>query len=282
MSGRESSEGRKLAEAVGEFEIHVWRVELEQPAVVVDGLRGLLAEDELARASRFYFEEHRRRFIVARAALRRILGRYLGLDPDRVAFSYEPKGKPAIAGGSDMDLQFNVTHTDDLALYAVTRGRPVGIDVELRREMPEALRIARRFFTADEVDWLRDHRPEERSDAFLTLWTRKEAYVKAIGEGLSCPLNRIDVWESDEGSGHVREPEAGSPEERPWRFWDLSVGSEHMAALAVPEGPALFRSRCWLPAGDTESSTATTGRCGPADDVRPRDDLRDVREGRSR
>ncbi len=256
-------------ERVGEHEIHVWRIDLEQPAGTVAALHELLADDERNRAARFHFDVHRRRFIVARAALRRVLGRYLELEPQLVVFHYAAKGKPSVRRRRDLDLRFNLTHTDDLALCAVTVGRPVGIDVEMHRDVPEAMSIARRFFTADEVDWLRDQPARERSEAFLTLWTRKEAYIKALGEGLSCPLNRIDVWESDEGSGLVREPEADGPPTRSWRFWDLSVGSEHLAALAVPEGPVLFRSRRWPPAGDSAGGGSTKDRCERADDVRP-------------
>jgi 4'-phosphopantetheinyl transferase len=165
-------------------EIHVWRLGL-------DGApddEALLSEAERARAARFRFADHRDRYVAAHAGLRRVLAAYLDVPPASLAFAAGDGGKPALPG----TLRFNLSHSDACALVAVAREREVGVDVERLRAVPEALSIARRYFSDSEAASLLGCEGEARDRAFFTLWTRKEALLKLRGLGLSA-LDRAHV-----------------------------------------------------------------------------------------
>ncbi|MGD0652454.1 MAG: 4'-phosphopantetheinyl transferase superfamily protein, partial [Verrucomicrobiia bacterium] len=175
-------------------EVHVWRATLDQTPSQIQSFLHNLAADEQARAERFYFEKDREHFIAARGVLRAILGGYLNRPPECLSFCYNSHGKPALAGESDGDaIRFSVSHSYGVALYAVTRGREVGIDIERIRFDLEVAEIAERFFSRREVAMLRTLPTEVQREAFFRCWTRKEAYIKARGEGLSLPLDQFDV-----------------------------------------------------------------------------------------
>ena len=186
----------KPAAPPGLREVHLWSADLKPSAARVGALRRLLTVEERARADRFHFDRHRRRFIVRRGVLRLLSAAYLDDDPTRVRFAEGEKGKPFVpqeGTAPEQQLHFNLTDSKDLALYAFTRGAELGVDVEILRPMPDALEISERFFAADEREVLRQVPPEGRARAFFNCWTRKEAYIKAIGEGLSEPLDRFCV-----------------------------------------------------------------------------------------
>lgn len=177
-------------------EVHLWAADLKPPPWRVAALRRLLTPDEIARADRFHFDRHRRRFIVRRGVLRRLLAYYLDRRPEELRFEEGEKGKPFVtqeAGDPESLLHFNLSDSKNLAVYAVTRGAELGVDVEILRPMPDAQQIAERFFSAEEQARLRQVPPERKARAFFNCWTRKEAYIKAIGEGLSEPLDRFSV-----------------------------------------------------------------------------------------
>lgn len=175
-------------------DIHVWRIALELRDATLAQMRETLAEDERQRADRFHFEKDRRHFIAGRGALRAILSRYLGRRAQDVRFAYTNYGKPYLAGEGDQpSLRFNLAHSHGLALLAVTHGREIGVDLELIRDNLEGEQLAERFFSPREVDALRTLAPELRREAFFHCWTRKEAYIKAIGKGLSLALDQFDV-----------------------------------------------------------------------------------------
>ena len=176
-------------------EIHVWRIELDQLAAQMEPLAQVLGPDERDRAERFHFERDRQRFVIARGALRFILSRYVGLAPARLRFTYGPYGKPSLATPFNRnELEFNVTHSHNLTLCAVKgAGSELGIDVEYVRPVLEAEQIAGRFFSPAEQASLRACPPDQKLAAFFNCWTRKEAYLKALGEGLSRPLADFDV-----------------------------------------------------------------------------------------
>jgi len=183
---------------LGERDVHLWRVDLAPPEERVAPLRSLLEPEEVERSERFRFDVHRRRFIVRRGRLRQLVGAYLGLEPARVRFVYGPKGKPSIepsqlAAAGLEGLELNLSDSADLAVYAFTRGLELGVDVEVLKPMPDALGISESFFATEEREVLREVPEERRSEAFFNCWTRKEAYIKAIGEGLSEPLDRFCV-----------------------------------------------------------------------------------------
>lgn len=173
-------------------EVHIWRADLDLPTNRVDELTQTLSLDERARAERFYFERDRKRFIVGRGGLRAILGRYLGLDPTQLQFSYSSRGKPALANPSlDGRLFFNVSHSQGLALYGVSCDRAIGIDLEYIRPI-EAEQLAKRFFSDPEYAAISSLPPELQKAAFFKGWVCKEAYLKATGEGL-IGLEQVEV-----------------------------------------------------------------------------------------
>lgn len=154
----------------------------------------VLSADERERAARFHFLKDREHFIAARGLLRLLLSRYLDLPPQQLSFSYSPYGKPALAGERDCtSLRFNVSHSHGVALYAFTLEREVGVDVEYIRQDVVGESIAEHFFSAQEVTSLRALPAGVQPQAFFNCWTRKEAFIKARGEGLSFPLDQFDV-----------------------------------------------------------------------------------------
>ncbi len=215
--------------------MHVWRASLERPPDVYATLWQTLSADERERAERFHFEKDRTRFVVARGGLRSILGRYTGLHPARLQFSYGAQGKPELAGmaGQHSALRFNLSHAGTQALYAVTGGRKIGVDVEFIRADFASMEIAERFFSPREVAALRELPTQARTRAFFNCWTRKEAYIKALGEGLSCPLDSFAVSLAEEDAGALLWSASGGREVERWTMKSLWLGAEYAAALAV-------------------------------------------------
>lgn len=231
-----------------ENEVHVWRASLDLTASRIQSLERTLSPDECGRAGRFHFERDRRRFIVAHGLLRAILARYLGTEPGQLQFRYDPHGKPALAvdsGGGG--LRFNLSHSHRVALYAVARGREVGIDVERIRTAVDVEQIAERFFSPREVAALRVLPPEVRTEAFFTCWTRKEAYVKARGKGLALPLDQFAVSLTPGEPAALLSVRGMLQETSRWSLRALAPGPGYVAALAV-EGHSR-RLRCWQWAG---------------------------------
>lgn len=217
-------------------EVHVWRASLDQSAGVVARLRSTLSGDEMVRAARFHFEKDRVSFIIARGVLRNILGCYLHVPPDQLQFNYSPYGKPSLAAEfEEGGLDFNVSHSHSLALYAFARGRALGVDVEHLRAGAAERQIAERFFSADEVAALCGLPAARQPRAFFDCWTRKEAYIKARGEGLSFPLAEFDVsLRPDEPAALLRVRGDAREAER-WTLRALDVAPDYAAAL-VGEG----------------------------------------------
>jgi 4'-phosphopantetheinyl transferase len=182
------------APALGPGEVHVWRATLAHPPARLDAFLATLAPEERAQAARFRFPVHRDRFVAGRGIQREILGRYLGIPPAALRFRATSHGKPLLdPPPAAFDLRFNVSNAGDVALYALSVGRELGVDVEAHRPMPDALAIAERFFSAPENAVFGALDAGEREAAFFRCWTRKEAFVKAVGEGLSMPLDCFDV-----------------------------------------------------------------------------------------
>jgi len=223
--------------------VHVWRIRLDVSDKLAARFEPTLAADERERADRFRTAELRRRFVAGRGALRALLGAYLGIEPALVAFSYGHRGKPSLATPG---VEFNLAHTDDLALCALTVGRAVGVDVERLRPMDDAERIIARYFTSRECLEFLEHPRAERASAFFRGWTRKEAFLKATGEGLAASLDSFEVSLDAGGARLLRvgdDPDAA----RRWSLVDVDVEPGFVAALAV-EGPieAVF-VRDWKP-----------------------------------
>src|SRR5688500_18220547 len=223
-------------------EIHVWRVDLGQSKDVVQKFRSSLEDDEIRRADRFHFEKDRRAFLVSRGFLRQVLGRYLATNPQALRFSYGSYGKPALDGEhKDRPLRFNMSHSRGVGLVAVSEGKELGVDVEHIRADFATEDIARRFFSPREVAAFNALPPELRVNAFFRCWTRKEAYIKAIGLGLSQPLDGFDVTLAPDESPALLRADRHDASRCSAR--DLAVGSDYAAALVV-EGQ-ISNMRCW-------------------------------------
>ena len=209
--------------------VHVWRVSLDQPDERLDRFRRTLEPDELNRASRFHFDKHRRHFIVARGFLRSVVARYVEMQPEALRFSYGAYGKPALA--SEQVLRFNLSHSHEVALLAVARDADLGVDVEHIRADFASEEIAQRFFSRAEVEVFNSLPKDEQVAAFFRCWTRKEAYIKAIGKGLSQALDGFDVTLApDAGPALLR---AEGDDASRWLLTDLSAGAGYAAALAI-------------------------------------------------
>ncbi|MBI3243492.1 MAG: 4'-phosphopantetheinyl transferase superfamily protein [Chloroflexi bacterium] len=215
-------------------DVHLWRADLNQPSRVLSQLAQTLSADEHQRAERFHFDVHRHHFIVGRGFLRTVLASYLGIEPDQVQFNYGPQGKPGLQNsGGFPGLQFNLAHSHELAVLAVTQDREIGVDVEYIRPVLDMEQVAARNFSPRENVILNSLPVSERQPAFFTCWTRKEAYIKAIGEGLSRPLDQFDVSLTPGEAANLLWV-AGRPEEAlRWSLCELDVGAGYVAALAV-------------------------------------------------
>jgi 4'-phosphopantetheinyl transferase len=229
---------------VSSNKVHVWRTSLDLPASCVQSLQHTLAADELSRAEQLYFPKDRKHFMVARGLLRAILSRYLDMEPGQLRFCHSPYGKPALATTPGQDtLSFNMSHSHGLALYAITRGREIGIDLERIRGDLNCEQIAARFFSPRENAVLRALPAELKPEAFFNCWTRKEAYIKARGEGLSLPLDQFDVSLAP-GEPTMLLNTRGDPQETArWSLQALTPGPGYVAALAV-EGHG-WRFKYW-------------------------------------
>jgi 4'-phosphopantetheinyl transferase len=227
-------------------EVHVWRSVLDVDASEQTGLRALLSDDERTRADRFHFDVDRQRFVVGRARLRLLLARYLEVPPARIAFDYGAQGKPFVDGA---EIHFNVSHSRGIALYALARRRRLGVDVEWLRPDIDCATLATRFFAPAEAARLAALGPAERLAGFFAYWTCKEAFVKALGGGLSIPLDEFEVIPALT-STHVElrvpiNPAAATE----WHLQGLPIDSDYRAALATAQigDPATQPAavRCW-------------------------------------
>jgi 4'-phosphopantetheinyl transferase len=209
--------------------VHVWRIALNQEDERVDRFRRTLEAGELERARRFHFEKHRRHFIVARGFLRSVVARYLDSEPGTLRFEYGAYGKPAIEGGHT--LRFNLSHSNEVALLAVSLDAELGVDVEHIRADFASEDIAQRYFSRAEVKAFNALPPEERVAAFFRCWTRKEAYIKAIGKGLSQALDAFDVTLAPEIAPALLRAEDDDASR--WWMGDVEVGEGYAGAMIV-------------------------------------------------
>ena len=215
-------------------EVHVWRASLDLAASRIQSLKQTLSLDEREKVERFYFQKDRRRFVITRGLLRMILSLYLEIEPSQLRFDYDIYGKPALAresGGAE--LCFNLSHSHGIALYAVTRNREIGVDIELVRAEVEIQQIAERFFSPQECATLCALPSNMQAEAFFACWTRKEAYIKARGEGLAFPLNQFDVSLAPGEPAALLSTKGDPQEASHWSLHELDPGPGYVAALAV-------------------------------------------------
>ena|SRR5712692_5086719 len=220
--------------SLGEQEAHIWRAPLHPSPLDVPRLLSLLSEDESKRARRFRFEKNRNEFILSRGWVRILAASYLDVLPAELGFAYSPHGKPYLSTPARaQSLAFNVSHTEGMVLFAFTWSRKVGIDVENLRGDFNATEIAERFFSVAEREALRRVPAEQQHEAFFRCWTRKEAYIKARGEGLSHPLYEFDVSLAPDETSALLATRPDPAEAGRWWLRNLPVTSGYAAALAV-------------------------------------------------
>lgn len=225
---------------------HVWIVALDRNAEAVERSRALLAADELDRADRFQFAHHATRWTLARATLRAILGESLGVQPRDVRFVYGERGKPELAGPfARSGLRFNLSHSAGLALCALTRERRIGVDIEYVRPLADLEQIADRTFAPREREGIRRLAPELRHEAFFNCWTRKEAYVKAIGEGLAHPLDRFSVSLAPGAPARLERVDDDPAEAEAWTLEALVPSPGYTAAVIVEGHPERIVWESW-------------------------------------
>jgi len=218
--------------ALGATDVHVWRVPLVQPPAAIAALLRTLGEDERARAARFHFDRDRNAYIVARGTLRALAGRYLDHPPDALAFGYRAKGKPYLTAPPGDALRFNVSHSGELALIAFARGREIGVDIEHRRPLDDLLSLARTSFSPHEYAALCRLPPADHIHAFFSCWSRKEAFIKATGEGVS-QLADFDVSLRPDEPARLLRVEGEPWAQRRWSLQDLPAIPDYAAALVI-------------------------------------------------
>jgi 4'-phosphopantetheinyl transferase len=223
-------------------QVDIWRVPLDLPLETRRSLESLLSAEEATRAARFYFRADRNRFLVSHASLRDILSRYLHCEPRQLNYSVNAYGKPALDQGG---LEFNLSHSGDFALVAVTRGRKVGVDVERMRTGIEADIIGGQYFSPAEMSELQSLPVEQQETAFFICWTRKEAYIKAQGMGLSLPLDSFDVSLIPDQPAILQATRPDAGEAAHWTLLSLQVGVGYEAAVAVEGQNLEFRLWDW-------------------------------------
>jgi 4'-phosphopantetheinyl transferase len=225
--------------------VHVWRTSLEPGPEKITELNRILSPEERIRASRYLHQRDRDAFIVARGTLRCILGGYLSLAPQALEFGHNEFGKPYLQnGGASPPLHFNVSHSGFLALYAFVLDRQVGVDVEEMRRDVEVESIAQHYFTVAESMTLRALPPEHQLAAFYRCWVRKEAYIKALGRGLSIGLDHFETLVALHGPPTEVPAKNIAPEGSEWWIRDIPVSSDYAAALVV-EG-IMPEVSCWI------------------------------------
>jgi 4'-phosphopantetheinyl transferase len=218
---------------LGSEEVHLWLGNVKTSSCDREAMLKTLSRDEQERRLRFRFPEDQANFLFARSMLRIVLASYLDAGPAAVNFSYSAHGKPSLPGSPSGGLQFNLSHSGDLVLLAVCRDRRIGVDIEKVRRDIEAREIAENYFSAAEREALSHFAGPSLHDAFFSCWTRKEAFVKARGEGLSCPLNCFDVPVDPEEQDMEIQTRPDAAEASRWNLRSLKLAPGYAAALAI-------------------------------------------------
>lgn len=211
-------------------EVHVWKIPLDLPQEIVLRLKNVLSKDETERANRFHFSKDHNRYIVTRGTLRILLAKYLKKNAEEIDFIYNEYGKPFL---KDFEFQFNVSHSNALGLIAFDSLFPLGVDIEWKRPDFASAKIGKRFFSTAEVEELLKLAEEEIHDGFFNCWTRKEAYIKALGKGLNIPLSKFQVSLAPEKTAQLLNTEHDPWQKNLWKLFAIKVPAEYAAALMV-------------------------------------------------
>jgi 4'-phosphopantetheinyl transferase len=228
-------------------ELHVWLASVELASERLDELERTLSADEIARAEKFYFQHDRRRFVGRRGILRAILANYLEMKPSGLRFVYNEFGKPGFEVSQETgSLSFNLSHSGELVLIAVAIDRDVGVDIEFIDNSVPFEEVAKRVLSVNEIAALEALPESLRRAGFFNCWARKEAYVKALGMGLSMPLNSFDV-SLVQGETATYVESASSSDTSNWKIENLSIDSRYAAAVSAAGGDWNVIQRNWQP-----------------------------------
>jgi 4'-phosphopantetheinyl transferase len=209
-------------------DVHLWTGRLDLPDVTVRRLEQLLSDDEAERALEFRFDRDRRRYTVGRGLLREVLSRYSGISPASLRFAYGPTGKPTLGAGPwDSRWRFSVSHSDDLILFAIAYGRDLGVDIEKVRQVPEWQALMELLFSAEERDIVAALPHKQQECTFLRCWTRREAYLKATGEGLRGVVRTVPAADLRTMESRL------SPMQSIYKLFDLDLDAGCVGSLAV-------------------------------------------------
>lgn len=212
-------------------EVHIWCSSVQLSSTHIESLANLLSSDEVIRMQRFHFADDQRRFIISRGLLRKLLGHYLGIDPKRIRFDHNKYGKPNLS--RELNVNFNLSHSGEVVLHAIGYEKRIGIDVELIREDIPYDKITDYSFSESEKKSLSGLSDEKKIGAFFNCWTRKEAYIKAIGLGLSYPMSTFDVSVAPGAITKLIGNRLFPYEVDRWKLIDIEVSPEYAATLAV-------------------------------------------------
>jgi len=230
--------------ALADDEVHVWCASLDKPASQLGQFSSTLCPDERQRADRFRFDRHRQWFIVRRGLLRMLLGRYLTVEPNQFVFDYDARGKPSISEPLDgRTLHFNISDSSGLALYAVTRRAPLGVDVEHIKPVRDMDGIAARFFSARERAAIGALTEPRKPEVFFNCWTRKEAYLKSTGEGISESLPHVEVTLMPGDAPRLLSLAGDGRVASEWTFYSFEPAAGFVGALAIKATG--LRLSCW-------------------------------------
>ncbi|MCI0661020.1 MAG: 4'-phosphopantetheinyl transferase superfamily protein [Acidobacteria bacterium] len=227
---------------LGEDEAHVWRASLNQEAEIIGSLATLLSPDEYQRAEKYRRLIDRDRFIAGRGILRKIISVYLAISPAELQFTYNEYGKPTVSDDqNDCALNFNLSHSNGMALYAVACRRRVGVDIEYIRKDFTTLDIAEPLFSKDEVRSLKTIPADLRTEAFFNCWSRKESYIKAIGMGVSYPLDGFTVSIAPNVAPSLLKVDSDECEPYRWQMYELKAREGYAASSIVENPPVTLR-----------------------------------------
>lgn len=225
-------------------DLHIWCASLESFLRDLTGFEDLLSLDEKARAARFFFEKDRSRYIIGRGLLRQILGGYLGLEPSKIQFKYGVFGKPALVSQiNGRSLEFNLSHSNDMAVYIFNWDQPVGIDIEYIHPMKDMDDFALQFFTPNECKLIHSLSKDQKQKTFFKLWACKEAFLKANGSGLTTPLSQVEVSLTTEGSATFTSIGGDREKAARWRLSLFTPITGYQASLAIErnDGQIIFQ-----------------------------------------
>jgi len=219
---------------LAEDEVHLWRIDLSALSPAEERWQKILSPDERARAARFHFDRDRRHYTATRALLRTLLASYVASEPAELIFRYSDREKPSLGPPhSQPAVEFNVSHSGTAALLAFARGRALGVDIEMIREGFDPVALAQRFFSTHEQSQLAALDPSDKFPGFFRCWTRKEAYIKAVGTGLSLPLDQFDVSVRPKDENALRATRPDASEASLWSLRDVPAGDGYVGALCV-------------------------------------------------